>query len=376
MSNCILAFPNYIDSTYVGNGYDGVVFSGGSWETAQPLSNLMEPYLVDFAQTTDATLTSTQGDIDLGCLREVDCFILYDNSISRVGKARFRLSDTAKWVGVTLNGAASAGASSISVMASSSGATITSGDYFTITGDDTVYKFTGSSTIAASGTASVNITPNLTANALSTTPLVCRTGDFTSPVLDSTSVDVWPEAYRFGQVNYGHPSFYDGKVSAEDAVGQTYPFIYIPDVAKIGRYIRFEIDDTANVDGCIKIGRSFVAPGWQMTINPIYGLSVGWKSNTITDRTLGQADIFDKKRAEREITFEIDSLPEDEAYSFPYEMQRLLDIDGQFVFIYDPEDTIHLHRRTILARMKNNQALRHSEFMRVGVAFDIKEVIA
>lgn len=381
MANCIIVSPNFIDSAYTGSGYEGVAFTGGSWETEFPLSNISEDSLgIDFAQSTDANTSSTQGEIDLGVTRtraiRTLCFLA--NNISRSGQIRIKVTNAAKFSGAVVNALTSSGSSSVVFRntSSTSSITITNGDYFTVAGDSTIYKATNTVTISASGTGSINITPNLAADAALNAVITCRSGDYTSPTLDTDWQDVWREVYAFGSLPYGHPSFWDGKVTAEDAEGQSIPYVYVANTAFTGRYIKFEINDALNSDGYIRIGRVFVSLGWQASINILYGASIGFQSNSQMEKAIGGNEIFERRPAERVIAFEFDDLPQNEVYSNVYEIQRKLDVYGQLVFIFDPDDTENLHRRTILARMRSLPPIRHPRFQRTSAAFELKEVIA
>jgi hypothetical protein len=378
LSNCILAFPNFVDSTYLATGYDGVAFSNGSWNASFPLSNLaLDSLEVDYSKSTDATLTSTKGDVDLGVSRTLKLFCFYANNISRSGKLRIRATDTAKFSNMQVNALTAPTASALVFHnVGTTSQTITTGDCFTVTGDTTVYTAGTTATITAGSTASINISPNLVASAASAAPVICRTGDFTTPNLDTGFLDVWRVVYAFGSIPYGNPSFYDGKINGEDAVGQSFPFIYVATTPITGRYIRFEIDDTTNSAGFIKLGRFFASQGWQTTVNFLYGVTFGWQSNTQAEKTIGSSDVFERRPGERVAAFDFDNIPEDEAYANVYEMQRKLDISGQMVFVYDPEDTTNLHRRTILATMTKLQPIKHPTLDRTGTAYEIKEVIA
>ncbi len=367
-----------MDSTYSGGTYAGVAFSGGGWNSSFPWSNISDPSLfVNYAMSTDATTANTQGEIDFGVPRSIRLVYLGANNISRSGQVRVRCSNTAKFSSQQINGSLSAGVSAVVFHnTASTSQTITSGDSFTIAGDTTVYKSTTTATITAGSTASINITPNLAANVSASAVVTCRSGDYSMTTLDTGFLDVWKTIYTFGTIAYGSPSFWDGKINSEDAVGQSFPFIYVGDNSITGRYMKIEISDTTNTDGVIKVGRVFVSQGWQASINMMQGTGIGWKSNTQMESCIGGNEVFEKRPGERDFTFDFDDLPENEAYSNIYEMQRLLDVAGQLVFVYDPDDTTNLYRRTILARLSSLQPIKHPQFQRATNAFEIHEVIA
>ncbi|MCK5297126.1 MAG: hypothetical protein KAJ75_09580, partial [Alphaproteobacteria bacterium] len=88
-NNCILAYPNRVDDS-------ATTFSGGSWETALPLSNLKNRYLTKVARSTDAQKANTILNVDLATNRFVQVFALLKHNISNSGYIRVRAWDDAE----------------------------------------------------------------------------------------------------------------------------------------------------------------------------------------------------------------------------------------------------------------------------------------
>lgn len=84
MANCILGFPNRIDSA---------ALSGGSWNAALPLSNLKNRVIGKVARSADAAPGSTWLDIDLGAPRAIRALAAVNHNLS-LGAA-YRLQGSA-----------------------------------------------------------------------------------------------------------------------------------------------------------------------------------------------------------------------------------------------------------------------------------------
>lgn len=291
MANCILAFPNRVDATYY-----TVSFSGGSWETDLPLSNLADDLLSKVARSTDATLASTQFVVDLGVPRDIRVVAIPDHNISRAGRVKITAAS------------------------------------------DSLFNS------------------------------IVATVDFR---------DVWQVIYPWGSLPWEHPSFLDGKVSAEDAEDYPQPVVHVFGTSATARYWKIEIDDTTNADGYVQLSRLFLAPGWQPTINPDYGLTLGWEDESTGEASLGGAIFYDEREKRRVAQFEFGYIPEDEALTWSFEMQRLLGTTKQLFYIYNPDDTTHLHRRAFLATMRQLTPLEYPPIHGYNsVGYRIAEVVA
>jgi hypothetical protein len=296
MTNCLLAFPDYVlaDSNYV-----TVAFSGGSWSGSLPLSNLLSDDLSKIARSTNAATSSTKFTVDLGTLRTVAAVALLAHNGSRDALIRAR-----------------------------------------------GYNTTGAPTI-----------------------------DVTVPSSDSGWVALYGTNYPFGSVPYGSTSYWDGKLTEEDAAIFPMPWLFIPPNGTLARYWHIEISDAGNSSGYFQIGRVVIAGGWQPSVNMIYGAGVGYEDNSTPLETMGGAKFFEKKAKRRLAAFSFDYVEEDEALTFAFDMQARLGVSGQLLFSYDPADTYHKHRRTFLARMRRLNMVEAAAYGCSKVAYEIEEVL-
>lgn len=197
----------------------------------------------------------------------------------------------------------------------------------------------------------------------------------TTLVCDSGVLPWYPVVYPFGTLPYPSASFWDGKLSAEDADGYPIPWIYIFPEAEIARYWLFEVFDSGNTTGYIDLPRIVLAPGWQPSINLIYGASVAWESETQQQNSLGGTKFYDVRKKRRIQQFSFDYLSQDEALARAFDFNFRQGVDKQFFFIFDPSDTFHLHRRSFLATMRQLSQFEYPVFDRMKVGFSIEEVI-
>jgi len=86
MGKCLFLHPNRAD---------GGTYSGGSWETSLPLTNLKDQRVSKVARSTAATTAATKFDIDLGATRYLAGIALVGHNISLAGQVRFQVDDAA-----------------------------------------------------------------------------------------------------------------------------------------------------------------------------------------------------------------------------------------------------------------------------------------
>lgn len=178
-------------------------------------------------------------------------------------------------------------------------------------------------------------------------------GDFSSPIYDTGWLDVWTQIYEWGSINWEHPSFWDHKLSAEEAEDYDIALIHVADSEQIAENWQWEFDDPDNPDGKLRLARGVMAPGWQPPNNMRYGVQVGISTDTTRERGPGGVDYYDRKKPRRWAAFSIDLLDRNVALSTKFEMDRQLGIDRQVFFVFDPSDTANLHRLSWLATMRS-----------------------
>lgn len=375
MANCLFTTENYIDSTY----YNPVIHSG-NWEGNLPLSNLVLDDLSKAAQSTSAAETDTQLEIDLAVVRDVGIIVIPSTNTSLSGQVSIEACSSPKFSGCTVNTAAAIGGGEIVFKAWGDGATITTGDVFTI--NNYTYKSATTVTITAFDTAIITLdTPEGFGHATLQTALVegdiitCNSGDFSTTLYDSGYIDVIPRIYDFESLPFGSPSFWTGKPTDEKRISTLFPVIVKPDNLIVARYWRIKFTDTGNTDGFIKLPRIFISNYMQLTVNPSYGATHGLQTDTTRDTSLGDIDTYEVRGLRRVQGFNFENIPENEALSEMYEFQTFMGTNKQTFFIFDPLDSVHMHRRAYTATLNTLNPLAYPYHTIMSGGVETREVL-
>jgi hypothetical protein len=196
-----------------------------------------------------------------------------------------------------------------------------------------------------------------------------------STVYDSGWTDAWPAVYPFGAPEWEDDTFWTGKYSSEEIQGYTSELDHLLAAACLARYWLVEIDDAANALGYVDIGRVFIGPVWQPTVNMSAGATLGWESRTEVQEALSGAETFQERVPFRSARFSISMLGQDEAFSRAFELQRRAGISREVLFIHSPNDTTHALRRRFIGRLRTLSALEYPSVDRNSVGFEIKETL-
>lgn len=213
---------------------------------------------------------------------------------------------------------------------------------------------------------------NLSIDATVTATITASSGN----VVATQTQDVWPVVYPFGTLAFENPSWWNGKLTAENSRYYPMPVMIVLDEQAVGRYVKLAFSDTANAAGYVELSRLFIAPGWQPTTYMDMGARVGVTDSTIVTTSLGGADFFDVREKRRTAAVNFPYLPRDEAFANALDMQVRLGLAGQFFFSYDPTDLSNLHRHSFLATLTALDPLTASAYGFQGASFAIKEVVA
>lgn len=432
MANCLFGWPVYSD---VGVTYSPSL-SGGSWLAALPLANLQDRRLAKVARSTNDAQASTMFEVDLGVARAVRLVGLPVHNLSTAAKWRVRgfasapiwedydISDwTETGTGVITGSQADPLGGTRATLLDDDQATqefVSSGD-LGFTGDGTK----GCAVVLKAGTAAVtdvsirdttagtnrvivratwsggvptiaveagngtvravvalgdgfyaiefNVDSVVAANtnivrihpagqppSLTGSVVVCDVlvwDETTEPVLyDSGALDAWPTGI-------------DAEESEEMNVGSLLTF-----AAVTARHWRIEIGDDANPDTYVELGRVVIAGAWQPTVNLIgRGGKIGLGTDTVRRVTDGGAAIYARRPTKRRFTGTLGEMPEDEVLANLFDMQRIAGIDRQFYFVYDPDDTTHLHRRAFLAVFRQLSEFEYATLNHYGIPIALIE---
>lgn len=201
--------------------------------------------------------------------------------------------------------------------------------------------------------------------------------DFSTTKYDSgaTFVDVWPVVYPWLSLEWEDDNWWSGKYTPEQIAGYTPTMTVILPANVFARYWRLEFDDSNNAAGYVQLGRVFIGPAWQPTINMSYGASTGWETKTVAQEARSGAEYFDRRSPYRFEKFSLDWMSQDEAFINAFELARRAGIDQEIVFIHDPADTVHALRRQFLCRLRTLGAIEYPYLNVNKSAFEAKELL-
>ncbi len=170
---------------------------------------------------------------------------------------------------------------------------------------------------------------------------------------DSGFLDAYPEIYPPGVLAWGDAGLWDGKAGqGELDGGLPIEFHHLVSPINKGRYWRVEISDVPNPDGFVDTGKIVISPGYQPTINMIQGLSIGYETTSTVTETDGQTSFHNARVRRRKVDFRFNDIPGDEGFVKQFDIPRDRGTSEPFLFIYDPADTFHLHRRSIWGTLR------------------------
>jgi len=144
--------------------------------------------------------------------------------------------------------------------------------------------------------------------------------------------------------------------------------IYKPATAFSARYWRwtYAITGVTFVD----LGRAWAGEAWQPTFNIVLGYDDEWgdRSRVVAAERSG-AEFVDERAKQRFFAFGLNALSASEKDEIR-EMQRLVGVSGQIIFIKDPDSPA---KDTVLGRLAASTPIRHSFIPIYSKAFTLRE---
>lgn len=190
-----------------------------------------------------------------------------------------------------------------------------------------------------------------------------------------TAQAAWPRVYAYTDLAYGHPNWWNGRISAVEAANYPLKFIHDTGVNILARYWRIQISDPTNAAGYVQMARLFMGELWSPLINYAPGATIGWQPNSAEARSLGGALYFDERPPMRVFDFAIDALTDAEAYGRWLDLQRTHGTSGEVLVIPDSDDGTRRHRRDIWGRMRRFDPLANYMAGLHRLAVSIEELL-
>jgi hypothetical protein len=198
-------------------------------------------------------------------------------------------------------------------------------------------------------------------------------GDPENPALDTGAVPIWPRVVPFGTGHWGEFQW-GGHLDTETA--ETYgigSYAILPAARRV-RYARIDLEDPDNPSGYLQAGRAMLAPAWTPSVNLQYGWSIEQVDESRIVKSRGGQAYFESKPKYRRLRFRIEQLDIDEMLANAYELERLKGAGGDILAMVDPDDTAHLHRRTVYGRIAETTPIVNDVYERYSKEFVIEEL--
>jgi hypothetical protein len=196
-----------------------------------------------------------------------------------------------------------------------------------------------------------------------------------SLLFDTGYIDVWPSIYSSEQLEWEYTNYWEGTISQEDLDDFTPLFSFVTTQLIIPVSIKVEIRDTANMDGYLEFGRVFLGEAFQPNINMEFGAQIGYSINTEIEQAQDNTEYYDRKRPRRTVSFVLNALTQDEAFSKVYTLQRTQGIDKEVFFVYKNQQDAVMFSRTFIGRLQQPDPISQPYFDRYSAPINIIEII-
>lgn len=191
-------------------------------------------------------------------------------------------------------------------------------------------------------------------------------------VYDGGWVNVWQMVLINEALRWGDPSWWAG-TGGNEYLGYPYQAIQCLDTWYTGRYTDIEIDDTANADGYVQIGRAFVGSGFMPLVNASYGLRDRIIDLSTKQRLESGATVKRKRRRIRGVRLALEGLSQAEADNL-HEMQLQLGTVDEVLYVPDWEDAGHSQRYGYVGEMEEMGELDYPFDRRRALPLSIEEI--
>jgi len=197
---------------------------------------------------------------------------------------------------------------------------------------------------------------------------------YTTTTFDSGTVTAFAEQWPAGLLPYGHPNAATRLLTTDDLRTRRWDANYVLANSVTARYWEIAITDTTNPAGYVEIGRVYLGPLYQPSINLRYGASAGLTTEATIGRALSGTRYVESRPTARTRTIEFGDLPPEEAEAVLGDLVRVLDLGGQVYWFDDPTATWTRLRTSFLAQLTELPAVVRASFRQGAVALALEEV--
>lgn len=139
------------------------------------------------------------------------------------------------------------------------------------------------------------------------------------------------------------------------------------------RHITVEINDTANADGYVQIGRLFAGGAIQPAYNAQYGLQDSWRDLSTFDTAESGVFWATERRRMRSVSFVLPWLSPGESAYF-HELQRQVGTIGEVLYIPYPSDMGESQRYGFLGRLSELSPIDYPYYRARSLPLKIEEL--
>lgn len=210
---------------------------------------------------------------------------------------------------------------------------------------------------------------NMSASATWRVTLGSTTGG--DDIYDSGWISIWRMAFN-DIVEWESITWWTG-VAGDEYLRSPYAAMHAAPDIYTARYLTIEVNDAANVDGYVQIGRLFAGGALQPTYNPVYGLQDGMTDLSTTDAAESGARWSTERRRIRNTSFVLGWVTPTEA-SYMQEMQRSLGTIGEVLYIPYPADMGESQRWGYIGRMSELSPIEYPYYRTRSLPIKLEEI--
>lgn len=197
---------------------------------------------------------------------------------------------------------------------------------------------------------------------------------YVTSVYDSGTVDAFGVQWPTDLLPAGHPNAATRLLTTAQIRDRRWDVNHVPASAVTARYWDITLADGSNADGYVELGRLWMSPLYQPSINVRYGAQAGLTTEAAVARALSGTRYVEDRPIARTRQVEFGDLPPEEAEAVLGDLARTLGLGGQVYWMDDPTATWNRQRTSFLAQLEELPAVVRASFRQGVVALGLEEV--
>ncbi|HEY0915656.1 MAG TPA: hypothetical protein VGE22_12365 [Solimonas sp.] len=196
---------------------------------------------------------------------------------------------------------------------------------------------------------------------------------FTTQTYDSGTVDAYPAGSMPNtEIHPDAPNYGTGKPTAAEIARFQRNIVHVLSSAQYAQYGELQITDTTNAAGYLEFGRLFIGRVFEPQNNAAYGdVSLRLTSRSGKARARDGTPYFQQERPDFSVPFSLKWLTEAEAMRL-VDMQALVDVHGEVLFLWDHEEPAYAFRRQVFGRLRELDPIEHPLYATYAASFQIE----